>query len=63
MKLYKIKKSAIDKKGRGLYATKDIKAGTKIIDYIGKLITKKQTEETWVLFYYCMRMVNFICAV
>ena len=46
MKLYRIKKSAIDKKGRGLYATKDIKAGTKIIDYIGKLITKKQTEES-----------------
>ena len=40
MKLYRIKKSAIDKKGRGLYATKDIKAGTKVIDYIGKLITK-----------------------
>ena len=38
MKLYKIKKSDIDKKGRGLYATKDIKAGTKVIDYIGKLI-------------------------
>ena len=46
MKLYKIKKSAIDKKGRGLYATKDIKKGTKIIDYIGKLITKKQTEDS-----------------
>ena len=44
MKLYKIKKSDIDKKGRGLYATKDIKEGTKIIDYVGKLITKKQTE-------------------
>ena len=44
MKLYKIKKSKIDKKGKGLYATKDIKEGTKIIDYIGKLITKKQTE-------------------
>jgi protease II len=44
MKLYRIKKSAIDKKGRGLYASKDIKAGTKVIDYIGKLITKKQTE-------------------
>ena len=25
MKLYRIKKSAIDKKGRGLYATRDIK--------------------------------------
>ena len=46
MKLYKIKKSDIDKKGRGLYATKDIKEGTKIIDYVGKLITKKQTEES-----------------
>ena len=46
MKLYRIKKSAIDKKGRGLYATRNIKEGTKIIDYIGKLITKKQTEES-----------------
>ena len=46
MKLYRIKKSDIDKKGRGLYATKDIKKGTKIIDYVGKLITKKQTEES-----------------
>jgi SET domain-containing protein len=46
MKLYRIKKSDIDKKGRGLYATRDIKEGTKIIDYIGKLITKKQTEES-----------------
>ena len=32
MKSYIIKKSDIDKKGRGLYATKDIKEGTKIID-------------------------------
>ena len=31
MKLYRIKKSNIDNKGRGLYATKDIKDGTKII--------------------------------
>ena len=46
MKPYRIKKSDIDKKGRGLYATKDIKKGTKIIDYVGKLITKKQTEES-----------------
>ena len=46
MKLYKIKKSNIDKKGRGLYATKNIKEGTRIIDYVGKIITKKQTEET-----------------
>ena len=46
MKLYKIKKSAIDKKGKGLYAICDIKEGTKIIDYVGKLITKKQTENS-----------------
>ena len=42
MRLYKIKKSNIDKKGRGLYASKDIKEGTKIINYLGKYITKKQ---------------------
>ena len=46
MKLYKIKKSNIDRKGRGLYAIKDIKAGTKIINYIGNIITKKQTENS-----------------
>ena len=44
MKLYKIKKSNIDRKGRGLYAAKNIKAGTRIIDYVGNIITKKQTE-------------------
>ena len=31
MKPYRIKKSDIDKNGRGLYATKDIKEGTKIL--------------------------------
>ena len=41
-KLYSIKNSKIDKKG--LYAKKDIAPGTRIIQYIGKLITKKQTE-------------------
>ena len=46
MKLYRIKKSNIDNKGRGLYAARDIKEGTKIINYKGKLITKKQTEES-----------------
>jgi len=46
MKLYRVKKSNIDRNGRGLYATKDIKAGTQIIDYVGKIITKKQTEES-----------------
>ena len=30
MKLYRIKKSDIDKKGKGLYATRDIKEGEKI---------------------------------
>ena len=42
MKLYKIKKSNID--NRGLVAAKNIKAGTIIIYYKGKLITKKETE-------------------
>ena len=42
MKLYKVKKSNIDK--RGLYASKNIKAGEKIIEYVGKLISKKETE-------------------
>ncbi len=41
-KLYIIKDSKIDKKG--LYAKKDIAPGIRIIQYIGKLITKKQTE-------------------
>ena len=42
MKLYRIKKSNIDINGRGLYATKNIKEGTRIIDYVGKIITKKK---------------------
>ena len=43
MKLYKIKKSNID--NRGLYASQDIKDGAKIIEYKGKILTKKQVEE------------------
>ena len=46
MKLFKIRKSKIDKKGRGLYAARDIKKGTKIIDYVGKIITNKEVEES-----------------
>ena len=46
MKLYKIKKSNIDRSGQGLYATQDIKEGTRIIDYVGKIITKKHAEES-----------------
>ena len=42
MKLYKIKKSKIDK--NGLYANRDIKKGTKIIEYKGKIISVKQSE-------------------
>ena len=42
MNLYKIKKSNIDNKG--LYAAKNIKAGRKIINYKGKIITIKETE-------------------
>ena len=45
MKFYHIKKSNIDKKGKGLYATKDIKAGTKIINYVGNIITRKESDE------------------
>ena len=45
MKLYKIKKTPIDKKGLGLVAACNIKKGTKIINYVGNIITKKQTEE------------------
>ena len=43
MKLYKIKKSNIDKKG--LCAAKNIKSGTKIIDYVGKIISNKEVEK------------------
>jgi len=43
MKLYKIKKSNIHR--HGLSAAKDIKEGTKIIQYKGKKITNKESEE------------------
>ena len=43
MKLYKVKKSNIDK--RGLCAAKNINAGTKIIEYIGKIISNKEVEK------------------
>ena len=42
MKLYRVKKSNIDK--RGLYASQNIKTGEKIIEYIGRLISKKEAE-------------------
>tara|TARA_Y100000992_G_scaffold266431_1_gene204342 strand:- start:607 stop:1062 length:456 start_codon:yes stop_codon:yes gene_type:complete len=41
-KLYKIKRSLIDK--RGLYAKENIKNGTRIIEYKGKIISVKKTE-------------------
>ena len=43
MKTYKIKKSRIDK--NGLYASCNIKKGTKIIEYKGKVIPRKQSEK------------------
>ena len=43
MKLYKIKKSNID--NIGLYASRDIKKGTRIIEYKGKIITAKRSEK------------------
>ena len=42
MKLYKIKKSKIDK--NGLYANRNIRKGTKIIEYKGKIISVKKSE-------------------
>ena len=42
MKLYKIKKSKIDK--NGLYANCDISRGTKIIEYKGKIVSVKQSN-------------------
>ena len=42
MKYYRVKKSNIDNKG--LYASRNIKKGTKIIYYKGKIISKKETE-------------------
>tara|TARA_B100001939_G_C16940139_1_gene617971 strand:- start:1267 stop:1725 length:459 start_codon:yes stop_codon:yes gene_type:complete len=43
VKLYRIKKSKIDK--NGLYANRDIKQGTRIIEYKGKIISNRQSEE------------------
>ena len=43
MPLYKIRKSKIDNKG--LVASKDIKKGTKVIEYKGKIISKKESED------------------
>ena len=43
MTLYKIKKSNIDNKG--LIAAKNIKKGSKIIEYKGKLISKKESDD------------------
>ena len=63
MKLYRIKKSDIDKKGRGLYATKDIKEGTKIIDYIGKLITKKQTMRFFIKIHFSRLITTFFAQI
>ena len=43
MKPYKIRRSKID--NLGLYANKDITSGSKIIEYKGKVITRKEAEE------------------
>ena len=42
MRLYKIQKSNID--NNGLYANCDIKKGTKIIEYKGKIISVKKSD-------------------
>ena len=43
MRPYKVKKSKID--NLGLYASKDVKKGEKIIQYRGKVITRREAEE------------------
>ena len=43
MKPYKARKSKID--NFGLYATKNIKKGSKIIEYKGKVITRREAED------------------
>ena len=43
MKLYKVKKSNIDK--RGLYASRNIGPGLKVVEYVGKLISKNETQQ------------------
>ena len=43
MRPYKVRKSKIDK--LGLYAAKDIKKGTRVIEYKGKIITSQETEK------------------
>ena len=44
MKLYRVKKSNIDRNGQGLYAIKDIKEGTRILITSEKLLLKKKLK-------------------
>ena len=45
MKLYRIRKSNIDRNGRGLYAIKDIKEGTLgLLIMLEKLLLKKKLK-------------------
>ena len=43
MRPYVVKRSKID--NLGLYAAKNIKKGSKVIEYKGKVITRKEAEE------------------
>ena len=43
MRVYKVRRSKID--NFGLYATRDIKSGSKIIEYKGKIISVKKSAE------------------
>ena len=43
MKPYKVRRSKID--NLGLYASRNIKRGAKIIEYKGKVITRREAEE------------------
>ena len=44
MRPYKVRRSKID--NLGLYASKDIKKGSRIIEYKGKIITRLEAEKT-----------------
>ena len=61
--MYKIIKSKIS--NQGLMANKDIKNNTKIIEYRGRLISKKETEDKLIMneyitiFIYLIHMLAF----
>lgn len=45
MKHLKVKRSTIPKAGKGLFTTKSLKKGTRIVEYKGKITTWKKAKE------------------